>query len=299
MKPETGILALEDRMMQKQATFLPVFWITAPLLLAALAGCSKPSAPGLPNSIGKPGWNLVFDDEFDGPTLNTSRWMTGFPWGRCSDIAFNTDGANLAFADGAVRLTARREPIKGFCFDWDETGAFTPFYKEFEYSTAMLYSAQAFKSGYYECRFQAPKGKGFNAAFWLYGEKAEEVDIFEIVAEDNGAAQMTLHWKDNDPLVNTSQWIKHILPSGPSFDAGFHTFAVEWTPEKVVWYLDNWEVPQTLFARFIHGRHIPDVEMNVILTLGVGGMGGDPDTTTLFPAGFLVDYVRVYQRAAA
>ena len=86
------------------------------------------------------------------------------------------------------------------------------------------------------------------------------------------------------------------MPSGPSFDAGFHTFAMEWTPEKVVWYLDNWEVPQPLFTRFIHGRHIPDVDMHVILTLGVGGMGGVPDATTPFPADFIVDYVRVYQR---
>jgi hypothetical protein len=64
----------------------------------------------------------------------------------------------------------------------------------------------------------------------------------------------------------------------------------------VVWYLDNWEVPQPLFTQFIQGRHIPDVEMHVILTLGVGGMGGDPDGTTVFPADFVVDYVRVFQR---
>ena len=277
---------------------LRVIWAAVLLLLSALSGCAKPPVPGPPNSPAKPGWDLVFDDEFDGPVPNTSLWMTGFPWGRCDTIAFNTDGANMSFGDGAVRLTAKREPVNGFCFDWDEEGNFTPFYKDFDYSTGMLYSVQPFKYGYYECRFRAPKGKGFNAAFWLYGEKAEEVDIFEIVTEDQGAAQMTLHWKEDDPLINSSQWIRHVMPSGPAFDAGFHTFAVEWTQEKVVWYLDNWEVPQPLFTRFIHGRHIPDVDMHVILTLGVGGMGGVPDATTPFPADFIVDYVRVYQRQA-
>ena len=282
--------------MPKRLIVPPVFWIAAVLLPAVLSGCSKPPVPGPPNPVEKPGWKLVLDDEFDGPALNASLWMTGFPWGRCGDTAFNTDGANMSFADGAVRLTAKQEPVHGFCFNWDASGAFTPFHKDFEYSTGMLYSAQPFKYGYFECRFRAPKSPGFNAAFWLYGPKAEEVDVFEIVAEDKGAAQMTLHWKDRDPLVNTSQWIRHVLPSGPSFDAGFHTFALEWTPEKVAWYLDNWEVPQPFLTRLTQGRHIPDVEMNVILTLGVGGMGGDPDATTVFPAHFDVDYVRVYQR---
>ncbi len=271
-------------------------FVAAIVLFLAVSGCSKPPVPGLPNPVDKPGWSLVFQDEFDGPNLNESLWMTGFPWGRCNEIAFNTDGPNMSFVNGTVRLTAKRERVNGFCFDWDENGVFTPFYRDFDYSTAMLYTVQPFKYGYYECRFQAPKGQGFNAAFWLYGEKAEEVDIFEIVESDNGAAQMTLHWKDDDPLVGTSQWAKHVMPSGPAFDAGFHTFAVEWTAEKVVWYLDNWEVPQPLFTQFIHGRHIPDVEMHVILTLGVGGMGGEPDATTVFPADFIVDYVRVYQR---
>ncbi len=81
------------------------------------------------------------------------------------------------------------------------------------------------------------------------------------------------------------------------FEAGFHTFALEWTPEKAVWYLDNWEVPRPLLTRFIHGRHISDADMHVILTLGVGGMGGSPDPLSGLPADFIVDYVRVYQRA--
>jgi beta-glucanase (GH16 family) len=222
--------------------------------------------------------------------------MTGFPWGRCIEIAYNTENGNISFADGAVYLTARQEPINGFCFAWDEDGTFTPYYKDFEFTTGMLYSIRAFKYGYFECRFRVPEGKGFNSAFWLYGPEATEVDVFEVVSSDEGAAQMTLHWKHDDVLVGTSQWPTHIQPAGPAFDEGYHTFAFEWTPDEIAWYLNNWKVPASWWTKFIRRRHIPDVEMNVILTLGVGGMGGDPDSTTPFPSDFVVDYVRVYQK---
>lgn len=267
---------------------------TVPLLVT---GCPQPPSPGEPNPPTKPGWTLVFHDEFDGPELDSTLWMTGFPWGRCGDIAYNTEQGNISISEGAVHLTARHETVTGFCFAWDEEGTFTPYYKDFDYSTGMLYSVQSFKYGYFECRFRVPPGKGFNSAFWLYGPEASEVDVFEVVSSDQGAAQMTLHWKDNDVLVNSSQSITHVQPAGPAFDAGYHTLAFQWAPDEITWYLDNWEVPESLWTQFIRGRHIPNVEMNVILTLGVGGMDGDPDSTTPFPADFVVDYVRVYQEA--
>ncbi len=270
-----------------------------PLLLALffVPGCPRPPEPGAPNPVEKPGWRLVFQDEFDGPELDTTLWATGFPWGRCSDIAYNTEAGNVSLANGTVFLTAKAESVDGFCFHWDPDGTFTPYHQQFPYTTGMLYSNRSFKYGYFECRFHVPAGKGFNSAFWLYGPEASEIDVFEIVSSDNGAAQMTLHWKEDDPLVGTSQWISHIQPSGPAFTDGWHTFALEWAPDKLAWFLDNWEVPESLCTQFIQGRHIPNVEMNVILTLGIGGMDGDPDATTPFPANFAIDYVRVYEKA--
>ena len=265
---------------------------TIPLLLP---GCFRPPLPGAPNPIAKPGWRLVLHDEFDGPELDTNLWMTGFPWGRCSEIAFNTEADNISFNDGALHLTARREEVNGFCFAWDADGNFTPYYRDFEYTTGMVYSVRAFKYGYFECRFRVPPGKGFNSAFWLYGPESAEADIFEIVSSDGGAAQMTLHWKEDDILVGTSQWPTHIYPNGPAFHEGYHTFAFKWTRDDIAWYLDNWRVPESCWTRLIRGRHIPRVEMNVILTLGVGGMGGEPDSTTPFPSDFVIDYVRVYE----
>lgn len=282
-------------MKQKISRAFP--FTAAAMVLLLVPGCPVPPLPGGPNPLEKPGWTLEFHDEFDGPGLDDTLWMTGFPWGRCSETAYNTEQGNIAISEGALHLTARHETVNGFCFAWDDDGMFTPYYRDFEYTTGMLYSIRSFKYGYFECRFRVPQGKGFNSAFWLYGPESTEVDVFEIVNSDQGAAQMTLHWKTDDVLVGTSQWPTHIHPTGPAFHEGYHTFAFKWTQDAIAWYLDNWRVPESCWTRFIRGRHIPDVEMNVILTLGIGGMDGDPNSTTPFPADFVIDYVRVYKEA--
>lgn len=278
---------------------VPIFRVL-PLLAAAvgLYGCPPARGPVTIHPDTEPGWTLLLEDTFDTPELNRDLWDTGYPWGRCWPPAFFTDGANMEIDGGALQLIARREPVTGFCFDWDEAGNFTPYEEVFEYTSGMLYGRQPFRYGYFECRFKATEGKSFNAAFWLYGEKACEIDVFEILGSDTTDAQMTLHWKDRDCLVGTRQWPKHVSRKDPSFSEDWHTFGILWEPDRLEWYLDGARVAQSLWTRYIRSRHIPDVDMHVILTLGMGVMDGDPDETTPFPSEFLVDAVRVYSTPA-
>ncbi len=273
--------------------------ITATVIL--LAGCHYAIGPGIVDPENMPGWALFLEDNFETGAVDHRVWDTGYPWGRYlhgSERAYYTDGANLEIANGTIKMIARREPITGYCFAWDAAGNFVPYYKDFDYTSGMLYGRQPFRYGYFECRFKAPVGRGFNAAFWLYGEESSEIDIFEILGSDSTDAQMTLHWEERDPIVGTRQWPKHVIRKAPSFSGGWHSFGVLWEPGILDWYLDGERVHQARWTRFIRGRHIPDVDMHVIFTLGVGGMDGDPDETTPFPAAFEVDYVRVYRTPA-
>lgn len=283
----------------KKRSVLHVFLVIVSLSVCFYgAGCGYEKGPRCLVPDAEPGWQLVLEDTFSAPTLNRTLWETGYPWGRCWAPAYYTDGANLEFSGGCLRMIARREPVTGFCFDWDEAGNFTPYYKDFAYTTGMVYGKQPFRYGYFECTFRVPEGKSFNAAFWLYGERACEIDVFEILGSDTSDAQMTLHWKKRDCLVGTSQWPKHISRTAPSFSEGWHTFGILWEPERLDWYLDGERVWQSPWTRYIRGRHIPDVDMHIILTLGIGGMDGEPGETTPFPATFLVDAVRVYRTPA-
>jgi beta-glucanase (GH16 family) len=82
--------------------------------------------------------------------------------------------------------------------------------------------------------------------------------------------------------------------SGEAFADGFHTFAVEWEPDQVRWYVDG-EQYMTQTASDVPGEWVYNHPFFLILNVAVGGhWPGDPDQTTTFPQTMHVDYVRVY-----
>ena len=81
--------------------------------------------------------------------------------------------------------------------------------------------------------------------------------------------------------------------SGADFSSGFHTFGVDWQPDRITWYVDG-----VARATCTNRSLICDEASYPILNLGVGGnWPGNPDASTPFPATMDVDYVRVYQKS--
>ena len=80
---------------------------------------------------------------------------------------------------------------------------------------------------------------------------------------------------------------------GAAFDLKeFHTFALDWSPNRLVWSVDG-NVYQTRTPADLGGRQwVFDHPFFIILNLAVGGSWpGNPDGDT---ADMVVDYVRVY-----
>lgn len=78
--------------------------------------------------------------------------------------------------------------------------------------------------------------------------------------------------------------------TGPDFTADFHTFAVDWRPDGIKWYVDGIE-------RHQWKGQADFGPMYVILNLAIGGhWDGNADATTPLPSVMEIDYVRVYQR---
>ncbi|MEP7293919.1 MAG: glycoside hydrolase family 16 protein, partial [Chloroflexota bacterium] len=77
----------------------------------------------------------------------------------------------------------------------------------------------------------------------------------------------------------------------------FHTYAVEWEPNVIRWYVDD-NLFHTLTPDDVPGEWVYEHDFFILLNLAVGGYWpGMPDETTEFPQTYLVDYVRVYQQA--
>jgi beta-glucanase (GH16 family) len=90
-------------------------------------------------------------------------------------------------------------------------------------------------------------------------------------------------------------WRQYVLDG--YFSDDFHVFAVEWTQDRIVWYVDD----KSYFSVKVsdvtsRGEWVFDHNFFIILNVAVGGtFVGSPDETTEFPQTMLVDWVRVYK----
>ncbi len=231
------------------------------------------------------GWTMVFNDEFNGAALDTTKWHTCYASATAQGRTgcTNTGGAEMQWyqpdevsvQNGLLRLRAQKRIMNGY-----------------QYTSGMVSSHDkfSFTYGYAEARFRIPKGKGLWPAFWTLPQDRTwppEIDIMEILGHQPNIAYLTMHWG----ATNNSNGK---VFTGPDFSADFHTFAVDWKPGLVIWYVDGVEMFR------VNSTNVPDKAMYLLLNLAVGGnWPGAPDTTTVFPAYFDIDYVRVWKQTTA
>lgn len=224
------------------------------------------------------GWYLVFSDEFQ--TLNREVWHTSYEW---HPVVINDEleyysGDQVSVDDGSLVLTASGTPQGGQ-----------------PYSSGMISSHDRFSFTYgrVEMRSQLPTGRGFWPAFWLMPADhtwPPEIDIMEARGQEPNTVSCAFHWLEGSDLRSFSQ-----LYSGPDYTASFHTFALDWEPDKLTWFVDGEPC-----ATYTDASRIPQKAMYVIANLAVGGtFVGPPDAETTFPSSYVIDYIRVWQREAS
>jgi beta-glucanase (GH16 family) len=233
---------------------------------------------------------LLFDDEFDGSSLDAAKWVPTYWWGSTIDtnneLEWYTPN-NVSVSNGTLKLTALKQTVSGGGSTYNYTsGVITTGRNSSNVSAPTKFE---FQYGYAEMRAKVPKGKGLWPAFWTLScdqNWPPEIDITEIIGDAITNNNMTLHYSNSDGSEASSggEWL------GPDFSAGWHTYGVDWQPNAIVWYVDGVE-----HYRYSGAANIPAEKMYLLLNLAVGGdWPGSPDSSTVFPATFEVDYVRVW-----
>jgi beta-glucanase (GH16 family) len=232
-------------------------------------------------------WQTIFDDEFNGTTLNPV-WHTAQYWDNSATVVGNGeleayDASGVSVSGGQLHLTARADNQYGvpYVSGLVMTGG--------EQSNPAL-PTFSFQYGYMEVSAKIPKGQGLWPAIWMvpasYQDQNGEIDVMEVLGGNTNQPYFTVH--------RFGQLKQHTL-IGADLSAGFHTYAVDWEPNQITWYLDGVAV-----ATCTDQSLIPDVPMYPIMNLAVGGdWGGPPSSTTAFPATMDIDYIRVWQSASA
>jgi len=242
-------------------------------------------------------WKLVWHDEFEGQSLDYSKWgveENAFGGGN-NELQLYTDRKeNVRVEDGKLVLEARRDTpnIAGTTREYSSGRVRTKHRGDWKY-------------GRIEVRAKLPRGSGMWPAIWMlptnspYGGWAAggEIDIMEYKGQEPDVVLGTLHygapWPDNLYSGDSYQ-----LPEG-NFADEFHTFAVQWKPGQIDWFVDGKKY-QTQTEWSTTGGEFPapfDQKFHLILNLAVGGgFVGPVGPDTKFPQQMLVDYVRVYQK---
>jgi len=226
---------------------------------------------------------VEWSDEFNyNGQPNPNEWIheIGNNHGNNHEAQWYTDStANSNVANGFLTITALKQNQNGF-----------------KYTSARLVTKRTFTYGVFEMRAKLPKGRGTWPAFWLVGQGKwpdnGELDIMEHVGYNPNVIQSTIHCKRSFGGNG-----KHgVVKASDVFDT-FHTYKMDWNSKRVIFYFDN----QVVFQYNNDNAHNKDTwpfdgPMKLILNSAIGGdWGGQKGIDdSIFPAHYVIDYVRVH-----
>ena len=246
-------------------------------------------------------WKLVWSDEFDKPGLpDESKWTyeEGFIRNRESQYYTRARKENARVEDGVLVIEARKERYKN-----PRAGRRGPEFAEYTSASVNTKGKVAWRGGRIEVRAKLPTGKGMWPAIWMLGTNINqvgwpacgEIDIMENVGYDPDVIHANIHTKAYNHSIGTGKGSKITIPK-PYDD--FHVYAVEWTQEKMDFYVDDQKY--FTYENEGTGRDVwpYDQPHYLILNIAVGGAWGGQKGIDdgIFSQKMLIDYVRVYEK---
>ncbi len=253
-------------------------------------------------------WTLAWSDEFNTPAgtaPNPNIWTAEIGdgtlnknsgWGN-SELEFYTDSTDNAATDGTGNLIITTTKINTATTD------LLCYYGPCQYTSARLltWHKAEFSYGRIESRIQVPYGSGIWPAFWALGTNIDqvdwpmcgEIDIMEFVGRQPTRIFGTLH----GPGYSGGNGYGNIYDFAPAnVYTSYHTFAVEWTPAEIHWYVDGINYHNATPANVAPNQWVYDHPFFLLLNTAIGGnFGGAVGADATFPQKTTIDYVRVYQ----
>ena len=256
---------------------------------------TKPSIPTVSDNE----YTLMWSDNFEGTELNRNDWNVethDAGWVNAESQAYVDDEKNIYVEDGNLIL----RPIRQKNADGTET------------ITSGRVNTQGkhdFTYGLFEVRAKVPTGKGFLPAFWmmptdenLYGQwpRCGEIDAMEVMGQENNKLYGTIHYGN----PHSEKQGTYTLGNG-NFTDEYHTFACDWEPGKITWYVDGVKYHEaddwysTTEGQGTVTYPAPfDQPFYAILNLAVGGswVGYPDENTKINSSAYIIDYVKIFQK---
>ncbi len=189
-----------------------------------------------------PHWELVWQDNFS--SFDANKWLK-VDWAQHGEPQLylesnvSTSGGNLVIKvnNNYTYCPSNPPTVWGACWPCDN--------QWYNYTSGWVETKKAYNTqyGYIESRIKMPYGYGFWPAFWTFvgsglpsNTNAAEIDIFENLGhKPSNVITTNIHKTYPDGDV----YYEEETPLNYSYANTWHTHAVEWSPSKIIWYLDG------------------------------------------------------------
>lgn len=238
------------------------------------------------------GRKLVFAEEFNRNGLvNAKSWTYEVGKIRNQEAQYYTKARkeNARVEGGNLVLEARLEPYKGS-----------------EVTSASITTKKSWTYGYFEVRAMVPSGKGTWPAAWFLGDSMRKEGAEYIPWPRCGEVDLMEHWGLAPKRLLFSVHCQANHEKNVEFNADtseddaentFHVYGLDWKPEVMDFYYDG-KLMYSYKNDHQGEKTWPfDKPMYMILNLAIEGKWRSfaENNESIFPAKYLVDYVRVYQ----
>ncbi len=288
-----------------------------------LLGGSVPSAAQITD-----GWTMVWSDEFEGREIDRKTWSFDVDcWGGGNEEhqCYTKSARNADIEDGKLVITARNERTSGPPLPAQlRRNSATPdaeVVRAFSSARLTTRGKVSWRYGKVEVRARLPQGQGTWPAIWMLPEKdryggwaaSGEIDIIEAV--NLGVACPKCPGGRENTILGTLHFggkAPHNMQRGEEvpfpgvLDGGFHTYAIEWYPDRITWQVDGRTYATRKASEWsTTGSSAPgapfDQPFHIILNLAIGGRlaesrGVGGVRLDGYPKTLEVDWVRVWQR---
>jgi len=218
---------------------------------------------------------LTFSDEFDGDKLDSKTWLTNYFWGDKllkdnysigNDLHAFTDKENFEVRNSLLKIITKPQKKQGKA--WTPGGFVT---KEFAYTSGIVNTGNSFRQKYGTFSAKIKLGNpATKSAFWMLSDKI--TPHIDICRSANGKVV-------SDFFATPEKRAKASI--GGKYANDFYIYSLEWTPDKLVWKINDSEI-------LTQTTDVPQVPMFIHLS---GGLDKPVNSMTTME----IDWVRVYQ----
>jgi len=219
---------------------------------------------------------LTFNDDFEGDTLDTQKWLTNYYWGDKllkdnysveTDLQAYTEKDNFEIRNSLLRIHTKPQRVTGKV--WSAASGFKT--KEFSYTSGLINSGRSFRQKYGIFSAKIKLGNpGARNNFWMLSDRI--TPHIDICRTSKGKV-----WTDF--AAEPGRFVKSSI--GSRFANDFYIYSLEWTHDKLVWKINGEEM-------FRQTSNVPQEPMYVLLA---GGLDKPINGITTME----VDWVKVYQ----